>query len=83
MKKAAPKAARRSKPLKARDHGWYVLAFGYAVMELWPRLPQKIQKTLFEAAVVSGHQDERDELLREQLALFLHTRHPRTERKRA
>jgi hypothetical protein len=28
--------------------------------------------------VVAGHHTERDESLREQLAVFLHQRHPRT-----
>ena len=33
---------------------------------------------ILEAAVIAGHHDERDESLREQLAAFLHERHPRT-----
>jgi hypothetical protein len=33
---------------------------------------------LFERAVVLGHQTERDESLREQLAKFLHDHHERT-----
>jgi hypothetical protein len=56
----------------------YALALGQAVIGAWGRLPQDIQHLLFEKAVVAGHHDERDESLREQLAAFLHDRHPRT-----
>ena len=62
--------------------GWAaagVIALGAAVIEAWGRLPQDIQHLLFEAAVVAGHRDERDESLRAQLAVFLHERHPRTQ----
>jgi len=45
---------------------------------MWSRLPQDVQHDLFEAAVLAGHANERDESLRERLALFLHDRHPRT-----
>jgi hypothetical protein len=45
---------------------------------LWGELPQPIQEQLFECAVVLGHQGERDEMLREQLAKFLHDHHERT-----
>jgi hypothetical protein len=41
-------------------------------------LPQEMQHTLFERAVVLGHRSERDESLREQLAKFLHDHHERT-----
>jgi hypothetical protein len=33
---------------------------------------------LFERAVALGHQGERDEMLREQLAKYLHDHHKRT-----
>jgi len=56
----------------------FALALGQAALELWPGLPQDIQQMIFERAVVAGHHDERDESLREQLAVFLHDRHPRT-----
>ena len=56
----------------------FALALGQAVLRLWGDLPQEIQQTIFESAVVAGHQTERDESLREQLAVFLHDRHPRT-----
>jgi hypothetical protein len=53
---------------------------GEAVLERWAQLPQDIQHTIFEQAVVCGHHDERDESLREQLAEYLHDHHPRTEK---
>lgn len=58
----------------------YALALGQAVIRSWGDLPQEIQQKLFEDAVVAGHHTERDESLREQLAVFLHDRHPRTAR---
>ncbi|ARQ01270.1 hypothetical protein [Pseudorhodoplanes sinuspersici] len=57
----------------------YAVALGKAVIKAWGKLPQDIQQRLFEDAVVAGHHTERDESLREQLAVFLHDRHPRTE----
>jgi hypothetical protein len=53
---------------------------GSAALAVWGDLPQAVQEQLFERAVVLGHQDqnERDEMLREQLAKFLHDRHKRT-----
>jgi hypothetical protein len=56
----------------------FALALGQAVIGSWGNLPQDVQHLLFEKAVIAGHQDERDESLREQLAAFLHDRHPRT-----
>jgi hypothetical protein len=56
----------------------YFLILGAAAADLWSQLPQDIQHTLFEHAVVLGHQGERDESLREQLAKFLHDHHTRT-----
>lgn len=61
----------------------YAIALGSAVIEHWGELPQDIQRKLFEAAVIAGHHDERDESLREQMAAFLHDRHPRTAEHRA
>jgi hypothetical protein len=58
----------------------FALALGQAVIGVWGALPPDIQQRLFEDAVVAGHHTERDESLREQLALFLHQHHPRTER---
>ena len=58
----------------------FTLALGQAVIGVWAELPPDIQQRLFEHAVVAGHHSERDESLREQLAVFLHDRHPRTAR---
>lgn len=57
----------------------YLLALGAAAADLWSDLPQELQQTLFERAVLLGHQSERDESLREQLAKFLHGNHERTQ----
>jgi hypothetical protein len=57
----------------------FALVLGAAVVRAWGRLPQEIQQVLFEEAVVAGHRGERDESLREQLAVYLHDRHPRTQ----
>ncbi len=51
---------------------------GSAALALWTDLPQAVQEQLFERAVLLGHQSERDEMLREQLAKFLHEHHKRT-----
>lgn len=56
----------------------YFLILGAAAADLWSELPQDWQQTLFERAVTLGHQGERDESLREQLAKFLHDHHART-----
>ena len=56
----------------------YFLVLGAAVADLWSQLPHDLQHMLFERAVVLGHQGERDESLREQLAKFLHDHHART-----
>jgi len=57
----------------------YLLVLGEAAADLWSKLPQDLQHTLFERAVVLGHKGERDESLREQLAKFLHDHHARTQ----
>jgi len=57
----------------------YFLALGAAALDLWSDLPQELQESLFERAVVFGHKSERDESLREQLAKFLHDHHARTQ----
>jgi len=56
----------------------YFLILGAAAADLWSELPQELQHKLFERGVVLGHQGERDESLREQLAKFLHDHHART-----
>ena len=56
----------------------FAVALGQAVIRSWGGLPQDVQQRIFEEAVVAGHHGERDEALREELAVFLHDRHPRT-----
>jgi hypothetical protein len=56
----------------------YFMVLGAAAADLWSKLPQDLQHILFERAVLLGHQGERDESLREQLAKFLHDHHART-----
>ncbi len=56
----------------------FAVALGQAVIRSWRGLPQDVQQRIFEEAVVAGHHGERDEALREELAVFLHDRHPRT-----
>lgn len=48
-------------------------ALGHAVAQCWSRLPQEFQQDLFEAAVSSE-----GESIRQQLAIFLHSKHART-----
>ncbi len=68
-----------SEPAAAAENGVrYFLALGEAAADLWSHLPQELQQTLFERAIVLGHRGERDESLREQLAKFLHDHHDRT-----
>ena len=61
----------------------FAAALGLATIDLWSELPQEIQQRLFEQAVVRGHNSERDESLREQLAQFLHAHHERTAKRNA
>lgn len=61
----------------------FVEALGLAALDLWSELPQAVQQSLFEQAVVRGHKSERDESLREQLAQFLHDHHQRTIKRNA
>ena len=68
----------QSQPADAR----FAPLIGNAAIHLWAELPAAVQEKLFEHAVVIGHQGERDESLREQLARFLHDRHPRTQQGR-
>lgn len=60
------------------DSGRFFHVLGAAAADLWSKLPQEQQQALFERAVLLGHQGERDESLREQLAKFLHDHHTRT-----
>ena len=50
----------------------YAQSIGAAALELWPDLPRDIQELLFERTVGN------DEVLRPELAQFLHDHHPRT-----
>jgi hypothetical protein len=61
----------------------FLAALGLAALDLWSELPQEVQQSLFERAVVRGHKTERDESLREQLAQFLHDHHERTAKRNA
>jgi hypothetical protein len=69
-----------SRPIAADDSAArYLLVLGTAAADLWSELPHKLQQTLFERAVLLGHQGERDESLREQLAKFLHDHNARAQ----
>jgi hypothetical protein len=71
--------------METRGDDQYARVLGAAVIKAWGRLPSDVQQILFEEAVVAGHADAagragaEDESLREQLAMFLHERHPRTQ----
>jgi hypothetical protein len=52
----------------------FASVLGRAVITCWGQLPQDVQHTLFERAVAASG----DQGLREQLAVFLHDKHPRT-----
>jgi hypothetical protein len=45
---------------------------GRAALALWPDLPRGVQERLFETAVPG------DDIIRNQLATYLHDHHPRT-----
>jgi hypothetical protein len=60
-------------PSEASEHsGRFSQALGDAVVRIWGVLPPEVQHHLFEEA--TSHAGE----LRSQLALFLHSKHPRT-----
>jgi hypothetical protein len=52
---------------------------GAATLHVWADLPAEVQEKLFEHAIVIGHRTEADEGLRQQLAVFLHDHHKRTQ----
>jgi hypothetical protein len=60
------------------DEARFREVMGAALIRMWGDLPQPLQEELFECAVRLGHQSERDEMLREQLAKYLHEHHKRT-----
>jgi hypothetical protein len=64
--------------LDQRDDDRFTCVMGSAVIDLWGNFPRDTQERLFERAVALGHQGERDEMLREQLAKYLHDHHKRT-----
>ncbi len=64
--------------LDAEGAARFVWALGQAVVQSWGDLRQEDQERLFERAVTAGHHSEADEMLREQLAKFLHDHHKRT-----
>lgn len=64
-----------------RDLDRFAPALGKAVIATWSELARADQERIFECAVEMGHQAERDDTLREQLAKFLHDHHDRTVRK--
>jgi hypothetical protein len=65
-----------------QDVSRFAQALGAAVIECWGDLTKQDQERIFERAVVLGHRSERDEMLREQLARFLHDHHKRTDASR-
>ncbi len=50
----------------------FCMLLGQAALTLWPDLPRDVQERLFETAVAT------DDVVRNNLAVFLHERHPRT-----
>jgi hypothetical protein len=71
-------ALESSEPAALDQSDRFSRVIGFATIALWGDLPAPIQEQLFERAILLGHRDERDEMLREQLAKFLHDRHRRT-----
>jgi hypothetical protein len=61
------------KSIPTRTEEQLTRALGEAVIQVWSHLPPDIQHELFEEAITA-----RDESMRQQLAVFLHTRHART-----
>jgi hypothetical protein len=70
-------------PMSTNGDPRFIEALGLAALDIWSELPQAVQQTLFERALVHGHRTERDENLREQLAQFLHDHHERTAKRGA
>jgi hypothetical protein len=56
----------------SQDTTRFTHVIGQAALRLWPDLPRDFQERLFEDAVGG------DAILRHQLAVYLHDRHPRT-----
>lgn len=70
---------RKGAPMDSQNNDQFLRALGTAVVSTWGKLPADVQHVLFEEAIAAGHHNEQDESLREQLAVFLHDRHPRTQ----
>jgi hypothetical protein len=63
------------------DHtGQFASLMGAAIIDLWSELPRDVQERLFEHAVALGQRGGHDDMMREQLAKFLHEHHERTAR---
>ena len=54
------------------SHEEFSRLLGQAALALWPDLPRAVQEQLFECAAPA------DDVIRNNLAVFLHDRHPRT-----
>jgi hypothetical protein len=59
--------------LAQNDSEQFSRALGDAVIRIWGHLPNALQSRLFQEAVT-----HHDVMLRPQLAVFLHAKHPRT-----
>src|SRR4051794_11455673 len=57
----------------------FLALVGRAVVECWGELPRDIQHKIYETAAHIRCNDD-NELCREQLAIYFHNHHPRTER---
>jgi hypothetical protein len=60
-------------PIPSPNADQLTRALGEAVVRMWSKLPQDVQNHLFQEAVTS-----QGESIRQQLAVFLHDKHPRT-----
>jgi hypothetical protein len=56
----------------AMDEHQFAVLLGRAALKIWPELPREAKQLLFDAAVD-------DAVIANDLATFLHDRHPRTE----
>ena len=65
--------AMATRPAADRTEERLTQALGEAVVQIWSYLSPDVQHDLFEEAVTAH-----GEAVRQQLALFLHARHPRT-----
>ncbi len=75
---AQQQPAQQASHAELDENARQLLTLGADTADLWSDLPQELQQTLFERAVVLGHKGEFNYDLREQLAKFLHDHHART-----